>query len=342
MLDILRKKAQSWVTYVLFGSIIVSFALFFGYNKMERMGGHDVVATVNGVPISQGEYDFAFDNNEAYYRQIFKDQMPEKFVEGLRQSTLQQLISRKLLVAVAARQGFVVTDPELAAHIQTLPFLKNKDEQFDPLAYREQFLPAIAQQYHVNFEVWARESLLAERVRTAIAASIHLSDDELKDAYTREHTRYTFEVVRLDADRLVQEKKIADVAAAKDAAVSVHEVMDNDTARKPLLTTYGITPETVGPLTVQLQIPFLGPTVPPATTRAIFALSDGESCPAGPYQIDKNWVTCRLLKRETPTAEEWSTAAADARKSMEERTQQVVMDQWMQALSSDATISRSL
>ena len=342
MLDLLRKKAQSWVTHVLFGGLIVVFVLFFGYTKLQRQGPHDTVASVNGMPVHQGEYEVALDNNEAYYRQVFQDKMPDRFMEGLRKSTLQQVINRKLLVDFGMHHGFIVSDQELAEHIQSLPFLHKEGAAFDPITYREQFLPALYEHYHINFEEWAREGMLADKVQQSFVATIRVSDDELRDAYRREHTRYTFEVMRFDPERLVKEKKIANEAAAQDAASAVQAVLQNEAARKPLLATYGVTPEKIGPLAVQPHLPFLGVETTPESVHALFALQPGSVCPGGPYHVDKTLVICRLLARDIPAAAEWEKSEPEARKSLTERYQQVLMEQWMQSLLSHAKITRSL
>ncbi len=342
MLDILRKKAQSWVTYVLFGGLIIVFVLFFGYNTMQPSSGRDSIATVNGVPITQGEYDFAFDNNEAYYRQLFQDKMPERFLDGLRQSTLQQLINRKLMLEFARAHDVVVSDQELAEHLQALPFLQNDQKVFDPILYREQFLPGVAQQYHINFEVWAREGLLADKVRALITSSVYLSDDELKTMIRRERTRFTFEVVRFDPKQLVADKKFPDEKSVQEGAKAVQEVLDNTTARASLLETYGLTVETFGPMPATPELSFLAPNASPNTVREIFGLRPGERCANGPYHVEQSWVACRLLERSAPTPEELGTLLTEGRKSLEERYSQAFLEQWVQDLSARAKITRAL
>jgi hypothetical protein len=339
MLDILRRKARSWVTYLILGGLILVFALFFGFTDMGGQGTPESAATVNDQAIGLGEYDLALENNEAYYRTIFKDGIPDQFRDGIRQSTIQQLINQRLLAGFASQHGLYVSDEELAKTIRGLPYLQNSEGIFDPLVYHDRVIPSFQQQYQIHFESWIRGQLLADRVRQLIRTTVWMSDDALRTAHLRTAAKWTFEYVTIDPAALVEAKKLGDAAQGEATAQTIQAIFDEPKARKKLLETYGLTVATTPELTLAASTRPMGVTDPEAVT-ALFQLTTEASNCAGPYQVGATWIVCRLLTRTTPEVEDWDKTIAEARTTAVQRAQQESLDRWLKPLTASATITR--
>lgn len=341
MLDLLRKKARSWVTYIIFAGLIVVFALFFGYTDLGQTSLRQSVATVNGREIPRGAFDLALENSEAYYRQMFHGELPAQLLDGMRQSTLQQLIQEQLLVDFARRHRLVISDRELATTIRQLPFLRDDAGQFDPIIYHERILPAITQQYQINFETWVRDNELATKVRDMVEGSITLSPDELATLFRRERTTYTFEIARFDTTSLVETKKLGTAEEVTKVAAAAQAVFHDTKARRALLEPYGIDVTTVGPVSVRASNGPLGAEAKAAETMQLFQLREpGENCP-GPFTVGTAQVICRLITRTPPTDDEWRAEEAGFRDQVTNRFVQQQLGHLLESLSAHASIHRA-
>lgn len=198
MLDVLRKHASSWLIKVILGAIIVSFAFFFGYNRMTRarqtvkgLIPGQPVATVNGVEISDTEFQFFFDRNLDRLRETFKGEgMAESLRKFTQQMTLQQLIERELLIQTAQGMGIRITDAQLAATIRKNPELI-KDGEFDPIFYRHQYLPYFENRFGINYEELIRQDMKIDALQRLFEGA------DSKATAENESTLWTFEVATL-------------------------------------------------------------------------------------------------------------------------------------------------
>lgn len=247
MLDVLRKHASSWLIKFLLGAIIISFAFFFGYNRMNRarravkgLTAGEPVATVNGVEISDTEYRFFYDRNMEHLKDSFKgEQMPEGLQKFAQSMTLQQLVQRELMLQLAASLGIKVTDEQLAATIRKNPELI-KDGEFDPIFYRHQYLPYFENRFGINYEELVRQDLAIQSLGSLFA------NVDPKPAAEPESALWTFEVVELNPAKLVEQKTAKDIDEAKSLAQSFISSKDWKGLAKKLNADL----KTVGPITI--------------------------------------------------------------------------------------------
>lgn len=304
MLDLLRKNARSWIAWVLFGGLIVVFVFFFGYNTQFGGTPQNAVARVNGTPILRGEYDLAYANNESLYRQIFPDGIPPEFRENLRTMTLGGLVNQKLLAAWATGIGWPVTDAELAAHIQVLPFLQ-QNGAFDPLYYHEQVLPNFRSSYQIPFETWIREQLLAERASTLLLDTHLAAAGEVDAREQRSRIQFTFEIVRIDPAHLMAQQVVTSVEQAHAVANQLQQIGDDENGRESLLKQYALAPSTVGPVNPDTVDNWSGAITDAAAWKTLFALTTAKARCAAPLAFGDTRVVCRLLERtESPATAE--------------------------------------
>lgn len=198
MLDVLRKHASSWMIKVILGAIIISFAFFFGYNRMTRakrsiqgLAPGEPVATVNGVEISDTEFRFFYDRSLDRLREAIKGEgMAEQMQKFAMSMTLNQMIQRQLLLQTAEQLGIKVTDDELASVIRKNPELI-KDGQFDPIFYKHQYLPYFENRFGIDYEELVRQDLTIQALESMFQNVDGVS------ASTTEEQLWTFEVVSL-------------------------------------------------------------------------------------------------------------------------------------------------
>lgn len=194
MLDIIRRKASSWVTRAIFAVVVLVFIFFFGYNQIvtPNQGPQAVLVRVNGTDIRQNEFNLAYQSTMEQYKQVFKGEIPEGMGKMIVQSTLQQLVNQRLMIDAATQMGLQVSNEELARTIESgKPF--QKDGQFDRAAYRDR-LAFFQKETGLNYEDLLRNDLLAKKVDDVLKGSVKVSPAEAKAAYWQEKTTFTFEV----------------------------------------------------------------------------------------------------------------------------------------------------
>lgn len=247
MLDILRKHASSWLIKFLLGAIIISFAFFFGYNRMTRarraikgLTPGQPVAAVNGVDISDTEFRFFYDRNLERLKDTFKGESMAASVQKFAQTmTLQQLIQREMMLQTAGSLGVRITDEQLAATIRKNPELI-KDGEFDPIFYRHQYLPYFENRFGINYEELIRQDLAIETLESLFAGV------DAKPAAETESTLWTFEVATFTPTKLVEQKSAKSLEEVKSLAESFVSSKD----WKGLAKKTNADLKTVGPITI--------------------------------------------------------------------------------------------
>ncbi len=183
MLNLVRKHANSWLIKTLLWLLVVAFVgtIFYSWGMGGRYDGRSgVLGTVNGININLNEYDQSFNNLVNFYRDQFQNQFSEEMIEklDLKNSALEALITKKLLLLEAEKQNIQVSDEELADEIKTNPNFQ-KDDKFSRSLY-EAFL-SYNRMSARDFETNQREFLLMNKVETFIKGNIHVSDSEVQE-----------------------------------------------------------------------------------------------------------------------------------------------------------------
>lgn len=174
MLHFIRERAQGWVAWFIVGLISIPFALW-GVNSYLGGPSDVVMATVNGEPIKQVEYQRSLQQ----YRDNLREQMGDNFdpavfdSEETKQLILDQLIQRKLLLGATQTLGQQVTNRAVSQSVQqTAAFQVDGQfslERYKALLARVGFSPA-------SYEAQVRSDLLSQELtqniqRTAVVAN---------------------------------------------------------------------------------------------------------------------------------------------------------------------------
>jgi peptidyl-prolyl cis-trans isomerase D len=171
---------KNWVAYILFGAIIIVFALF----GMDRnSGGQDtggVAAVVNHETISLAEFRQRVESKEQNSR-MGLDQFPEAqrrmFNQKMKKEALDELILGELVYQAAVDRGVIAADAEVREYIRQIPILQ-ENGRFQNERYR-MFL----QQMNLtaaDFERQVRKQLVTQKLQDLFVGSATPSREELK------------------------------------------------------------------------------------------------------------------------------------------------------------------
>ncbi len=168
MLDLMRKHASSWLIKLALTLIILTFIFFFGYSRIASkfQDGQRYIAVVGTTGIPRRKFEASYEGAAERMREQMGSkagELPEGFLNYLKNNILEQLVSRELTAQYGEQIGFQVSDEEIAESVQ-----KNKnlftDGRFDLDVYQQRFLPYFRQRYGEEFEAVVARDLLVGKV----------------------------------------------------------------------------------------------------------------------------------------------------------------------------------
>lgn len=177
MLEDLRKHSRTWVSKLIFGSIALIFALYFGFsfNQGPPGGPAAPVAKVDGVSIPYGVYTQTVQRQTAMMEQFNPGKIPEETYVAIQNQVMQGLIGKVLLSEEAYRLGLRVPDTQLASDIRSNPAFQ-KDGRFSESFYLQQFKPYYEREHGEDYEQSLRADLLVEKLREVLEKASVISD----------------------------------------------------------------------------------------------------------------------------------------------------------------------
>ena len=137
MLQAMKNKAATWVVRVLAVLLIISFAAW-GVEDMIRATGLPTdVAEVGDSKITANEFGSAFRRQvENLRRTLGPDVDSEQARDlGVAESTLEGLVSQRLLDLYAAESGIIVGDDQVVRYLHAEPAFHGPDGSFDRMLF---------------------------------------------------------------------------------------------------------------------------------------------------------------------------------------------------------------
>jgi peptidyl-prolyl cis-trans isomerase D len=214
MLDKFRENSRSIGTYLIFGAIIVVFVAYFGQGSVgfTSMGGptSGYAAKVNGEEISVREFQSAYGSMLQAYKQQTGGNFDEAMAEqlGLKDTVLDRLVERRLLVEVAKDSGLSVSDDEVAKAVREVAAFQ-KDGQFDFPTYKAVLANSVGLTPD-KFEEEVRGDLLREKMIQQVRQAAKASDEEVREEYRKDNDKAALTVVRFGAPAFMQQAKPTD------------------------------------------------------------------------------------------------------------------------------------
>jgi len=187
MLQNIRDKAQGWLAWVIVVLISIPFALW-GIQRYVNPKSKLVIAEVNGVELSQGEFKNKVRQQERRLQAMWKGFDISMMEAQIKQSTLEQMIEQEVLVQSAAELGFRISDAMLAQQIHAIePFQqegKFSQGLYEMLLESQGMMPAL-------FEMEMRRGMLVDQIRQGIVRSSLLTAyDEIEQARFEKQQRH--------------------------------------------------------------------------------------------------------------------------------------------------------
>ena len=133
MLTAIRSKASSWIIKILFGILVLSFAVW-GIGDIFRSPGRQAAAIeVGDASISGSAVEQAFQEQLQALQQQFGGQFDrEQALQlGLADEVVRRLVNDTLQQIEVQRLGIVVPDDLVRARIEAAPAFQNSQGQFD-------------------------------------------------------------------------------------------------------------------------------------------------------------------------------------------------------------------
>jgi peptidyl-prolyl cis-trans isomerase D len=185
MLDVLRAGKSGFFSWLILLAIIASFVIFFGPGKFSRGeagcgGTPSYAARVDGDVIPRVAFQMQMEQQAEYARQ----QLGDKYLDALPylgRQIMSQLVSQAVLASEAQRRGIAVSDQDLSRSQWAVPDFKGEDGRFDKAVYQR----AINRRWGsvASYEAMARASLAVDRLRAALANSIHVPESDVHEVW---------------------------------------------------------------------------------------------------------------------------------------------------------------
>ncbi|UHD15339.1 SurA N-terminal domain-containing protein [Thiocapsa bogorovii] len=211
MLQAIRERAQGWLAWVIVALISVPFALW-GIQSYLGVGGEPVVATVNGVEITDRDLSRRAQQARLELRErLGAAYDPALFEEGrLRAEVLDDMIRQTLLLGVSNRIGMRVSDEEVRMQILAESAFQ-RDGRFDREAYER--LLRLQGLSPAQFEEQLRQQLIGNQLLRAVVGSELMTRGELAEyrrlaGQTRELSYAAMPAAEFRSDAPIGEEEI--------------------------------------------------------------------------------------------------------------------------------------
>jgi peptidyl-prolyl cis-trans isomerase D len=236
MLDVLRSKSRSVLTYVLFGIIIIVFVVSFGPGsqgcQVQGLSATSAVE-VDGYVVTPADYEQHYAQLVRTYQSRVGGTFTRELAEqlGLRNVAMNQLIDRRLVINEAQRRGLRVTPDEVNRVVWSIPAFQTNGK-FDIELYRRTVRQAYGSE--PRFEEQLTDDLLYQKMLALLREGTQVSEEEVKAAWLADADRADLVYVRFPLAAARKEVKVTDAEVAafvKADAARIEQAYKADAAR---------------------------------------------------------------------------------------------------------------
>ena len=173
MLQHIRERFTGVFAIALLGMLAVSF-IFFGIGNFTFLSGGNA-ATVDGVDISAAQLEFAYQNQLLQYSDY--GNLPAETRQALKSNTLERMIRETVVDLYIGKEGFRVSDNQIAELIQSAPEFQ-EDGVFNKDLYYNWLDQTV--QTARSFEAGQRQGLRLSQLQRGIAATAFVTPTEYR------------------------------------------------------------------------------------------------------------------------------------------------------------------
>jgi len=227
MLESMRNHAQSWLSKVILGGIILSFALW-GVGDYFMGSRVQVVAEVDGEPMADSTFQQVYERQINIYRAALGGGFSREAVArlGLKQKTVQTMINRRLMLSEAAAMGLVAPEATLLARVHAEPVFQAAGS-FDANRYRI-LTRNMGFRTPADYENEQRQNLMINALQRAIIESAEASEEEVRQRFADDYEKRVIAAIIVDPSSLKSKISVTDEQAR--AYYEAHK----DSYRSPL------------------------------------------------------------------------------------------------------------
>ena len=232
MLGYIRRNADSWVIKGILGLIAVVFIFFFGSGALNSPRS-EMVVEVNGEAIREQEVNRVW-RRQVRFQQQFNPNMTEEQRLAVRTTVVDDLIERRLMLQAAHEEGMVVSSRELQRAVLQDPSFQDDEGNFDAEAY-ERYLGDNPKAQIRALDSFYRERLMLSALEDMISAGVQVSDAEVREAWSKEHSKRDIEFVRVSTSQFRDQVAPSPeelTAWVQENGESIRERYDRDFDRK--------------------------------------------------------------------------------------------------------------
>ncbi len=208
MLEFIRKYAQGFVAWIIFGALIVMFALW-GIQSYFSPSANEGIAKVNGEPITAGQLQSAVESYQARLRAMLgKNYDPAVFTsERVKKTVMQSLINQAVLAQAADKAGFRISDASLSAAIRG-----RKEFQHDGAFDEDLYTRLLANQglSPARFEHELRRAMLVDQLTSGVMNTTLITDQDVRDIVRLKDQQRDFGYLIIPAARFTADAKVDD------------------------------------------------------------------------------------------------------------------------------------
>jgi len=199
MLELLRKKQKSTLIKLVFWAIIATFVgtifLVWGKGREGEKDDGSLAFTVNGVPVSIGEFRNVQRNLALFYQNIYAGSYNSELEKQLNlpQLAYEQLRDQILLQQESDRLDIEVSHDEVVKSIADIPQFQDKG-----VFIRDIYLDTLKRQRMTSEEFEARQerALRAEKTEEQIRSAATVDDSDIEAEYRKRNEKVNLAYVK--------------------------------------------------------------------------------------------------------------------------------------------------
>ncbi|AUL73279.1 peptidylprolyl isomerase [Pseudoalteromonas sp. 13-15] len=211
MLEKIREGSQGPVAKIILGAVILSFALA-GIGSYLGQTTEQPVAEVNGVKISQTEFNRAYQNERNRLEQQFGEYFTQiaadpNYMAQIRQGVIDRLVQQELQSQLAAELGLRVSDDTVRKTILELPYFQLGDK-FN----NDRYLQVIRQMNFQpdTFREYLREDMTRSQLVSAVAGTDFALESELKSAIALQQQTRSIDYLVINKESLADNVEVSE------------------------------------------------------------------------------------------------------------------------------------
>ena len=213
MLDRMRRH-KGWLKWSL-ALVVLTFVVFYIPDFLTTSTGaapSEVLADVEGEPITVGQFTRRYNAQVAAYRNAYGGQMNDALLKqlGIDRQILQQLVDEEAMVAESRKQGITVSDVEIRERILALPGFQENGRFIGEQRYRSLLQMQNPPMTTAEFERSLRRALQIEKLRSALTGWMSVTDVDVASEYRRRNEKVKLDVVIVTPEAFKNQVSVTD------------------------------------------------------------------------------------------------------------------------------------